>query len=243
MRALIQSQANGSIPDAVRANLLSRADYLLLHRARHDIVRLPLFALIVLIFGEWTPLLLFFGTGLIPLTCRIPKQILTDRRKLEKRRKVSFRGLTVPPPAAAPEPLVPPPSSTMSSDATTTSGNARQRDMEERPGIDHLHPEQIRHISRSLNLHSRYWPELPLLPPNALLRVRIRKRVEYLRLDDALLARDGGVAQLEMDEVRMALVERGLDVLARSDEQLRAALEHWLRARPRDGVWRVLLTR
>jgi hypothetical protein len=52
------------------------------------------------------------------------------------------------------------------------------------------------------------------------------------------------VGELEGEEVRMALVERGLDVQGREEWKLRADLEAWLRSR--DGgapVERLLLTR
>lgn len=220
---------------AVRQNLLSRADYLLLQRSAHDMRRVPLFALILLVLGEYTPLVLYFATGLVPLTCRVPAQVLAARRKMEERRARSFREVGSV-------------GSGWAEAGAKAGGGGGGTGGGDAP-LEALRPAQILHISRSLGLHASLWPELSLgggahVPPLALLRHRLRRRAEHLDLDDYLIERDGGVAELEMEEVRMALVERGLDVLGRSDVQLRAALRRWLEARGvvRE-VWGLFLTR
>lgn len=85
--------------------------------------------------------------------------------------------------------------------------------------------------------------------------------MEYLGLDDTLLLRHAGpekvVAELDPEEIQIALVERGLDTLGRNDGQRRELLMKWLgvvrRAKQgvqeeegviKDGVYaRLLLTR
>ncbi|KXJ90752.1 hypothetical protein Micbo1qcDRAFT_164406, partial [Microdochium bolleyi] len=51
----------------------SRADILLDSRTRHDLRRLPVFGLIILVCGEFTPLVVVLFPRLTPYTCRIPK--------------------------------------------------------------------------------------------------------------------------------------------------------------------------
>jgi len=58
-----------------------------------------MFALVFLICGEFTPLVVIAISSIVPWTCRIPRQIESDRKKLEERRSVSFRNLTVEPPS------------------------------------------------------------------------------------------------------------------------------------------------
>ncbi|KAH8661460.1 hypothetical protein BGZ60DRAFT_380939 [Tricladium varicosporioides] len=217
----IDSQYKSSKVAAVKAGALSRADFQLLHRSWHDIKRLPIFGLVFIICGEFTPLVVIALSNIVPWTCRIPRQINSDRQKLEDRRRISFRNLTTTPP--------------MVSD------------------IKGLERQQLIHISWSLGLSSSVWDWLggqyPGLP-NAVLRRRVRRHVEYLEMDDALLmGRKGNqkgmerLKELDVEEVRMALVERGMDVLGKSEKVLRGDLEAWLRSREKAPVIRLLLTR
>ncbi|KAI1759901.1 hypothetical protein GGR53DRAFT_470840 [Hypoxylon sp. FL1150] len=71
----------------------SRADTLLRDRVRHDLSRLPVFALLVLVCGEFTPLVVLLFPRLAPYTCRIPRQVDKLRRSSASRRAASFRAL------------------------------------------------------------------------------------------------------------------------------------------------------
>ncbi|OTB03160.1 hypothetical protein M426DRAFT_12749 [Hypoxylon sp. CI-4A] len=71
----------------------SRSDVLLRARVRHDLARLPVFGLLVLVCGEFTPLIVLVFPRLTPYTCRIPKQSEALRRTAEARRAASFRAL------------------------------------------------------------------------------------------------------------------------------------------------------
>jgi hypothetical protein len=210
----IDEKYSSSLRAAVAAGALTRCDFQLLARNWHDVKRVPLFALMLMICGEFTPLVVLAVSNVVPWTCRIPKQIEKDRRKLEERRAISFRNLTSSPPTA--------------------------------PGVDKLGRMELLHISWSLGLSSKMWDwlggRLPGLP-TYILRRKVGKRVEYLDMDDGLLLKSGGAKGLEIEECRMACVERGIDVLGRSDQQVRADLESWLRSREKVGVERLLLTR
>ncbi|KAA8566611.1 hypothetical protein EYC84_009156 [Monilinia fructicola] len=197
IQARIDAQHKSSLSSAVQSDALSRADFQLLTRNRHDVKRVPIFAFVV------------------PWTCRIPKQIDSDRKKLEERRAISFRNLTIKTPV----------------DGT---------------GVQGLQRMQLLHISWSLGLSSSMWDyiggRLPGLP-NAILKRKVAKRVEYLELDDLLIKRDGGVKNMEEEEVRMACVERGINVIGKDVHILRMHMNAWLRSREKTGVETLLLTR
>ncbi len=163
-----------------------------------------------MICGEFTPLIVVFVSNLVPWTLRIPKQIESDRRKLEQRRLTSFRNLTTKPPNEA--------------------------------GLEKLSRIQLLHISWSLGLSSRLWDWFGGLP-TGLLRMKIGNRLEYLNLDDGLIRKAGGVRDMHSEEVRMALVERGVNVLGKGDTQLKGDLNAWLRSREKVPAERLLLTR
>ena len=147
----------------------------------------------------------------MPWTCRIPKQITSDRKKLEERRRSSFRNLTIPPPKEA--------------------------------GVEGLNREQLMHISWSLGLSSRVWDWADVLLTDGLLRKKVRERLEYLRMDDTLIMEGGGIREMEVDETQMACVERGIDVLGRTEAEVRKELGLWLRTREHVPAETLLLTR
>lgn len=153
-------------------------------------------------------------SNVVPWTCRIPKQINKDRSKLEERRSISFRNLTLPPPEAA--------------------------------GVQQLHRMQALHINWSLGLSSRMWDwlggQLPGLPTGMLKR-KVAKRVEYLEVDDALIEKHGGVGELSVEEVKLACVERGIDILSRSEKDIRADLAAWIESTGQAPYERLMLTR
>ncbi|OBT46191.1 hypothetical protein VE00_02290 [Pseudogymnoascus sp. WSF 3629] len=92
---LVDKKYDGAVYEAVRDRNFSRADYQLLLRSWHDIKRLPVFGLIFIVCGEFTPLIVFAVSSVVPYTCRVPGQIEADRKKVEARRKTSFRNLTM----------------------------------------------------------------------------------------------------------------------------------------------------
>ncbi|KAK7941398.1 uncharacterized protein PG986_013785 [Apiospora aurea] len=87
----------------------TRAAVLLRERTSHDLVRLPIFGVLVVVFGEFTPLIVLVFPTLTPLTCRIPKQTAKLREKLQRRREASRWNLrhVGPDDAAAREKIAP----------------------------------------------------------------------------------------------------------------------------------------
>ncbi|OBR07380.1 Letm1-like protein [Colletotrichum higginsianum IMI 349063] len=174
----------------------SRADWMLLWRVRHDVLRVPLFGLVLLVCGEFTPLIVIFVDGVVPYTCRLPKQIESSFKQAEERRQNSFLEFE----KAAPQGVVP--------------GMARAA--------------ARKHVLRSLHVPGMMWEKLGFFPPG-LWATKGRLRMAFLEGDDRLLARDGGAAGLEEQEVRIACTERGIDCSGRDDAELRQLLDEWLR--------------
>ncbi|RDL31879.1 putative letm1-like protein [Venustampulla echinocandica] len=214
IQAIVDKKYKGSVPAAVSAGALTRSDFQLLNRSWHDIKRLPIFGLVFIVCGEFTPLVVIALSNVVPWTCRIPKQVESDRRKLEKRRGISFRNLTAEPP--------------------------------KQKGVEALERMQLLHISWSVGLSSRVWDwvggQLPGLP-DFILRKRVKNWVEYLEMDDGLIGKPSRVDEMDLEEVKMALVQRGVDVLEKDESQLRVDLVSWLNSRKKAPIERLLLTR
>jgi hypothetical protein len=67
---------------------ISRKEYQLYLRTRHDIRKLIPFGLILLICGEFTPfVVLALGSAVVPSTCQIPAQVVKDHVKAAERLK------------------------------------------------------------------------------------------------------------------------------------------------------------
>lgn len=207
---------------------ITRSDFLLERRSRAEMRRVPIFAVILALFGEWTPLLVMFATPIVPYNCRIPRQIRKSREKQEARRSNSFRGDYNRSTGVNPDqPYIPTPSDAIIS--------------ESRSGL--AEGGAMLHMCRSLNLFPS-WIDLPLLIPGVRvlwLRFIVRpqtlldNRCTYLSNDDTLLLRAGnGIApadvpsRLRDEEVLIAAEERGIDVLGRKLDDVRHDLGLWL---------------
>lgn len=107
-----------------------------------------------------------------------------------------------------------------------------------------LNSTQLMHVSRSLGLYFKIWERTPAVyPPEWLLRRRLAKNLEYLRLDDALFRRDGGVEKLEGEEIKIAAEERGIDILEKKDEELLRHLKVWEKGAEEGRTLGMLLSR
>ncbi|CAZ83678.1 unnamed protein product [Tuber melanosporum] len=210
----IQSRIDekGSITDLVGAGGITRREFQLVMRSRHDSRRIPIFGLVFIIFGEMSPFVLPFISGIVPFNCRIPRQIHRDRTKLEERRAATFRNLP------------------------------RGRDLlelaREKRSVRDLTSNEVLHCSTVLGLHSGKWPSVlyPFLPPMMWLRFKLWRRLMYLELDDTLLARGGGPGMLDSgEELKMAAVDRGFDTLQKTETRLREELKLWLKAKETAG--------
>jgi GTP cyclohydrolase II len=97
-------------------------------------------------------------------------------------------------------------------------------------------------VGRSLGLYPGLWDRFGIIPVG-LIRGRLERQVHYLELDDSAIERCGGVGLMEIEEVRISLEERGVDVLGKNNSVLRTQLQSWLRVAKKEGIARLLLTR
>ncbi|KAI0814090.1 hypothetical protein GGR55DRAFT_495591 [Xylaria sp. FL0064] len=187
----------------------TRSSLLLRARVAHDTKRLPLFVLILIICGEFTPLIVLLFPRLTPYTCRIPTQAAVIRRGIEARRAASRRAL-----------------SHVLTDATynsTSNSNKSNGTPELGPALEQVADG---HICRSLGLGSAIWDKMGFDVPFA--RSRAADAVARIVQDDALLRNAGGVSGLVDDEVVLACEERGIDTLDKDVAVLRDQLKAWI---------------
>lgn len=204
------AKKNWTLTDAVMAypNIeFSRGCYLLMLRSKHDIMRVPIFALIFLVCGEFSPLIFPFIPSAVPYTCRIPQQQTRERTMIEARRKESFRTRKT---------LIP-------------TDSAASNEVK-RKAFKELSREELLHCSDVLGLHSRCWK-----PPNFLLRHRLAARIRHLALDNVLIDRYGVSAIDPGEELVMAAVERGIDVMGVDERVIRENLTKFV-AEQRNGI-------
>lgn len=191
---------------AANGNTLTRAQFQLLLRLRADAKVLPMFALVFLCCGEFTPLLVPFLTSIVPPTLHIPIQTRKLRAKAhlsrEKARKqgpVAWRsihniwGLAI----------------------------ANEKDDKTLQAI-------VRRLAQELALHPSWWEKIPSTKLYMMMvRRRLGKRLTELEYDDLRISRDGGVSLLSMEELVLACDKRGFTVERKSVEELRSMLRQW----------------
>ncbi|EED14128.1 conserved hypothetical protein [Talaromyces stipitatus ATCC 10500] len=80
-----------SLSTALETLHITRAEYQLVRRATYDVHRIIPFGLLLLICGEFTPLIVVaIGDAVTPYTCRVPKQIEKTRAKRLQLKKAAF---------------------------------------------------------------------------------------------------------------------------------------------------------
>ena len=190
-----------SIPKNLKEGRITRAQYHLLLRTRSDISRIPLFALVFLVCGEFTPLLVPFLSPIVPKTLWLPSQWEKARWKAEGRRR-RWNRLRLRDQRSASDGG--PPSSAPS-----------------------LLPEESRYEEGvRLNAWPR-WCDATLIRwlPASMVNKRVEKVSRNLLLDSFAIDRDGDVDGMVDDEVKMALDARGCGVIGKDMADLRRTLQ------------------
>ncbi|KAH7025276.1 uncharacterized protein B0I36DRAFT_249893 [Microdochium trichocladiopsis] len=90
----LKKKTNSNSGKDTLASTITRADLLLRERTRHDFLRLPLFGLVVLLTGEFSPLVVLLFPKLTPYTCRIPSHVAKLRRAAHERRLRSYQKIS-----------------------------------------------------------------------------------------------------------------------------------------------------
>ncbi|PYH76048.1 hypothetical protein BO82DRAFT_359499 [Aspergillus uvarum CBS 121591] len=174
-----------------RPAAISRSSFQLLHRATYDIRRMIPFTLLLIVCGEFTPLVvLALGNAVTPRTCRVPRQLEKERAKRVQRKKRALlldRGTVTAPEVGSEKEM---------KSLRWLMGASGDGDR-----------EAVARACAVFGLagsHDRLaWPVLPLY------RRRLEQYLNYLEVDDELIRRGGGVQAMEAAEVRIAVEERG----------------------------------
>lgn len=217
---------------AMNDGTLDRSKFLLIRRTQPEMLRAPLFAVIFMVLGEWTPLILMGVPSVVPVTCRLPGQVDKTRTKMEERRAKEFNGQQVK-------------VNTHRQIATKNLlGPYASFAPTQWEGLYHGHAV---HINRSLGLYSTIWDSLGVRVPSSVLYKRLAKALKHVHTDDLLILKEGGAKAIEMsmsfEEVKMALVDRAVDIMGREDKELRDVLMAWIASRKVTDVPTLLLTR
>lgn len=206
---------------------LGRGQFQLVRRSAQDMRRLIPFTLILVVCGEFTPLILpIFGGAITPATCRVPSQRQKERDRASARKSVAFqaqaradRVMTTPVPGSVEE-----------KELLMRYADAQWAAESDAAGV-------LRACA-SFGLVKRHDAVGGALLSSLVYRPRLRKHLQYLAVDEALMRRGGGVEKLSAEEVRIALDERGAgDVAAGAPSRAKAEvlertwLKSWLELR------------
>ncbi|KAL8973258.1 MAG: hypothetical protein Q9183_000058 [Haloplaca sp. 2 TL-2023] len=204
-----------SVEQALRDGHLSRAEYHLVRRTRSDVSRIPLFGLVLVVCGEFTPLVvLFLGLdAAVPRICHVPRQIDGARKRQEEARRKSFR-----------------------------EGTITGKELVDFSDVSNLPKPILAHVANSLGLVSGFW-NVTGITPRPLVSWRLRKAVDRIDADDFAIDRDGGAKHLNEEELKLAAEARGIDVVGRPVGGLRSDLYHWADARKHTPMIHLFCTR
>mgnify|MGYP004500882997 CR=1 FL=1 len=240
LRAKIADQGKGVPKDIAGAGILSRSEWQVLRRSKRDLLRLPVMGFLILALGEWLPLVVIYLTPVIPEACRIPKQVERVLRKKESKRKDRLTRIATHALRLQSQDRTPRTDENAIRLATAAEGLlSPESKVGKEGGIsmanaivppDASHDLSLFHLlllSARLDCHPRILDKLYLTPPKWMLQRNVSKTLAYLTQDDELIRRDGGSEVLDRKELLRACVERGIDVLGKSEAEQRKSLSQW----------------
>lgn len=240
MRGKTSGMGKGVSEAIAGEGVLSRAEWQVLRRSKRDLLRLPVMGFLILALGEWLPLVVIYLTPVIPEACRIPRQVERVLRRKESQRRerlhsVGLHALRLQSAdrrpqtdedavrlAAAAEGLLSPETKVGKQGGIPMAHAIVPPDASNELSIFHLLL-----LSARLDCHPRLLDKLSLTPPKWLLQRNVSATLKYLTQDDELIKRDGGFPALDKQETLRACVERGIDVLGKSEAELRKSLGQW----------------
>ncbi|RDW87171.1 uncharacterized protein DSM5745_03813 [Aspergillus mulundensis] len=177
----------------------SRSTFQLVHRAAYDARRMIPFTIVLIVCGEFTPLIVYaLGNSITPFTCRIPKQIERHRKDMAENKSAALKA------------------------HAQASGGSATASTPEAGTEEELHllsvfarPDFAREASAGdiltacavFGLVESSYSYESLVEP--LYRKRLARHAEYLAVDDKMIKSCGGVTAMDSAEVRIAVQERG----------------------------------
>lgn len=208
--------------DKNAASLLGRAQFQLVRRSARDVRRMIPFSLILVVCGEFTPLVIpLFGNAVTPSTCRVPSQVSKERAVAAARKRNALAGHTAAT-AGSLSPMSVDGKEELSLLATQFANPAFARTAD---------AESVLRACAVFGLvksHARFTSHALL---RFVYRPRLERYVSYLAIDDAMIRCGGGVKALVAEEVRAAVEERGSGDVAsgyRKDGQRETVEREWL---------------
>lgn len=227
--------------DADITDVLTRAEWQIVKRSRENAFRLPAMGILILLLGEFLPLVALYVTPLLPETCRIPQQVKRETSKKENRRKDRLRRLGKDTTGLVSMGHSNAESLPSGHEVETVEGKSAQGTKDskmlstaqavQQARTDKFSLFELRSGSAQFDCHSRLWDWLYLTPPKWLLKHNVARTINYLRTDDALIQRDGGHQLLETQEIERVCMERGIDVLGKKEDEIRQSLAAWYSVR------------
>ncbi|KAJ6115096.1 hypothetical protein N7486_000874 [Penicillium sp. IBT 16267x] len=206
---------------------LGRGQFQLVRRSARDVRRMIPFTLVLIICGEFTPLIIpIFGSAITPATCRVPGQIAKERERASKRKALALQAWAEANPESgldvAPKPIRDDESFKLliqlANPAWAATANSAS-------------VLQACAVFGLVKKHARFAGTALV---GLVYRRRLSQHLEYLAIDDAMIRGGGGIEKLNYAEVRIALDERGAgdvgDALRRdcSAEEVELFERRWL---------------
>jgi hypothetical protein len=180
----------GSVP------VLTRQDYQLALRTRHDVGKLVPFSIVFAICGEFTPLvILAIGSAAVPYTCRIPKQEQGD----------FLRPVKIQPKYTAQVEML------LAEASKSGANSASKQWKQEFVEAYRLH---VNPFSYPAPVLGQWWHRVYSGP-------RLRKHCEEVLCDTILIRREGGFDRLTPREVFQWSLKYGLRTLTEYMDDLR----------------------
>lgn len=229
-RGVVGSKAQTQAPsresnDTIHPELkLGRGRFQLVRRSARDVQRMIPFTLILLICGEFTPLIIpIFGSAITPATCRVPGQVGKDREAGSKRRNLAQQAYAA----------------TVGRTVCLAGSEAERAvlvEVSRRSFAQEASAQQILQACAMFGLVKKHDRALGAVLAGLVYRPRLVRYLDYLELDDRMI-REGGVDALSAGEVRIAVEERGGgDVAAmltglKAEAKEREWLKSWLMER------------
>lgn len=207
---------------------MGRGQFQLVRRSARDVRRMIPFTLILIICGEFTPLIVpIFGSAITPATCRVPGQITKERGTASRRKYAALLAHA----RATSDSVLHPVQVGSNEEMALLAEFASPRWA---AGAD---ADAVLRACAVFGLVKSHDRVAGSMLASLVYRPRLRRYVEYLAVDDGMIRAGGGVSGLSSAEVRIALDERGagdvaaLQVGEKAEMVEREWLETWLDVR------------
>lgn len=209
---------------------LGRAQFQLVRRSARDVRRMIPFTMILIVCGEFTPLIVpIFGSAITPATCRVPSQVEKERVAATNRKLAALDAYVA--------------ASEGKSLALLKADGAEQlrllaKCFADPAWVTSADPSSMLRACAVFGLVKRHDKTASSLLAGVIYRPRLARYVEYLAIDDGMIRIAGGVSGMNATEVRIAVEERGgVDFSSGTQDRKQAEklerrwLEQWLTVR------------